>query len=53
MKKFQFILRAETKSIKDIVTILSEAKDSVEKGMRAIQSSDEDLCFRYNIDEIK
>jgi len=53
MKKFQFILRAETESIKDIITILSEAKDSVEQGMRASQSSDKDLYYQYNIDEIK
>lgn len=53
MKKIQFILRAETESIKDIANILSEAKESVEKGMRASQSFGKDLYYQYNIDEIE
>jgi hypothetical protein len=53
MSKFQFTVHAEGNSTKDILEILSDIKDSIERGGKAGESASEDIFFRYSIDEIK
>ena len=53
MKNFQFMVMAETDSIKSILTILTEIKNSVEEGKRNGTCVGEDIFYRYSINEIK